>query len=41
MEFVFHAPFYNISCLQHTIFLVILSHQQDALTTIEGDALKN
>ncbi|HAH1008567.1 TPA: hypothetical protein ACGD5O_001798 [Escherichia coli] len=41
MEFVFHAPFYNISCLQHTIFLVILSHQQDALTTIEGEALKN
>ncbi|OKW49425.1 hypothetical protein AWP89_09875 [Escherichia coli] len=41
MEFVFHAYFYNISCLQHTIFLVILSHQQDALTTIEGEALKN
>ncbi len=33
--------FYNISCLQHTIILVILSHQQDVLTTIEGDALKN
>ncbi|CTW56631.1 Uncharacterised protein [Escherichia albertii] len=33
--------FYNISCLQHTIFFVILSHQQDALTTIEGDVLKN
>ncbi|KDA79404.1 hypothetical protein AC65_3041 [Escherichia coli 2-005-03_S4_C1] len=32
---------YNISCLQHTIFFVILNHQQDALTTIEGDALKN
>ncbi|MEW9770602.1 hypothetical protein AB3H39_06960 [Escherichia coli] len=41
MEFVFHAYFYNISCLQHTIFLVILSPQQDALTTIEGEALKN
>lgn len=33
-------PFYNISCLQHTVFLVILSHQQDALTTMKVTLLK-
>nr|DAM69280.1 MAG TPA: hypothetical protein [Caudoviricetes sp.]DAP48720.1 MAG TPA: hypothetical protein [Caudoviricetes sp.] len=40
MEFVLHTSFYNISCLQHTIFLVILNHQQDALTTMKVMLLK-
>lgn len=31
--FVFFATNYNIYCLQHTNFIVILSHQQDALLT--------
>lgn len=30
--FVFIAIKYNIYCLQHTNFIVILPHQQDALT---------